>query len=171
MKKISVVLFVVLFGILAVNIGLYEEKSVEVSRIEYKEENEEEDISIGKLYLDNKEISAIPEKGSNVEFEKGDCTNGTKVSWNKEEWSLSFDEINGETSCSIYFKTKSESGSEVNPEQPTVDPKNPSEGEDVNNPSNPETGVFFSFVMAIIVIGTSIGVIYYGKRKAKFRKL
>ena len=94
MKKICGVLIVVLFGIFAVNIGLSEEKKIEVSRIEYNAENEEEDISIGKLYLDNQEISAIPEKGSNVEFEKGDCTNGTKVSWNAEEWSLSFDEIN-----------------------------------------------------------------------------
>ena len=170
MKKICGVLIVVLFGIFAVNIGLSEEKKVEVSRIEYNAENEEEDISIGKLYLDNQEISAIPEKGSNVEFEKGDCTNGTKVSWNAEEWSLSFDEINGETSCSIYFvtkKDKEDSGDsgEVNPEQPTDDPKQGGETQ------NPETGVFFSFVIAIIVIGISVGVIYYGKKKTKFRKL
>ena len=166
MKRISTVLLVVLFGLFMVNIGIDNKNSVEVSRIEYKAENEE-DINIGKLYLDNVEISAVPEKGSNVEFEKGDC-NGAKVSWNEKEWSLSFDEITGEVSCSIYFKTKKEK-EENDPTNPSEDPKNPSEESEKTN--NPETGVFFSFVIALIVIGISVGVIYYGKKKAKFRRL
>ena len=162
MRKINMILLYILISITILNANIINKTSVKVENIVYLDDNNK-DIAIDKIFIDDKEVNMIPKKDANVVFEKGICNNAS-VSWNSTEWTLVFDKITTKTSCSLYFKTKQESIiPETNEETSNID-------EDKGN-SNPATGTFFNFVLAVVLAGISLYIIYFSKKITKFHKI
>ncbi len=65
------------------------------------------DFKINKTFINNKEISIVPEKNEQLKIDKVECSNNVKGNWNTSVWRLELDGINKNTECTLYFKTDS----------------------------------------------------------------
>ncbi len=132
------------------------------------------DFKISNIYVNDKEIPAIPSKRDDVDVEVT-CSNDVVGTWNMDSWSLDLTNYKKTTECNIIFKTTSSDIEDdvINDSQRNSEKAHASESSSNEDSSiiNPKTGTFINIIFIVGVVLITLFIIRRAYMKSKFYKI